>query len=159
MRMGNIIGGSNSGARQNAAAIPKGSGSRAVRLCGQTGSSAPGVHLTRLALCALSLLCSNYGALGVKRTLTRYDDLVGLSITRISADDMLRKHWHVVRSPRLLVVYAAMNGPEFAERLANHHPDQNNISFPERGDFLSAERIHAGTVSFSLRKSARAISA
>ena len=52
-----------------------------------------------------------------------------------------------------------MNRPEFAKRLANNHPYQNNVTFPERGDFLLAERVHAGTASFSLRKSARAISA
>jgi len=52
-----------------------------------------------------------------------------------------------------------MDRPEFAGRLANDHPDIDDIPFPERGDILLAERIHAGAVSFSLRKSARAISA
>jgi hypothetical protein len=52
-----------------------------------------------------------------------------------------------------------MNSAVFAERLAHNHSHQDNIPFLERRDFLSAERGHAGTASFSLRKSARAISA
>jgi len=86
-------------------------------------------------------------------------DLLWLSFARISPDDMFRKYWHVVRSPRLLAEYSTMNRPEFAKRLANNHPNQNNVPFPERGDFLLAERIHAGAASFSLRKSARVIDA
>jgi hypothetical protein len=54
-----------------------------------------------------------------------------------------------------------MNRPELAKRFAHLHPNVDDIPFLERSDFLSAERIHAGTgaFSFSLRKSARAISA
>jgi hypothetical protein len=55
----------------------------------------------------------------------------------------------------------AQDGPEIAERLPHLHPNINDVSFPERSNLLPAERIHAGTAafSFSLRKSARAISA
>ena len=48
-----------------------------------------------------------------------------------------------------------MHCPELAKRLAHHHPDENDVSLPERCDFLLAQRVHAGTISFSLRKSAR----
>ncbi len=71
-------------------------------------------------------------------------DLLELSFACIHPDDMLRKHRHVVRPPRLLVVDPTMNGPMLAERLAHHHPHQNNVPFPERRDFLSAERVHVG---------------
>jgi len=36
---------------------------------------------------------------------------------------------------------------------ANDHPEHRRHPLPERGDILLAERIHAGAVSFSLRKS------
>jgi hypothetical protein len=78
---------------------------------------------------------------------------------RLSSDDMLRKHRYVVRTPGHLIVDPTMNRPVFAERLAHHHPYEDHVPFPKRRDFLSAERVRAGTVSFSLRKSARAISA
>ena len=45
-----------------------------------------------------------------------------------------------MRSPRLLIVDPAVNGPVFAERLANHHPDINDVPFPKRRDFLPSER-------------------
>jgi hypothetical protein len=41
-----------------------------------------------------------------------------------------------------------MNRPELAKRFAHLHPNQDDIPFLERGDFLSAERIHAGTGAF-----------
>jgi hypothetical protein len=112
-----------------------------------------------LARRAISLLCSNYGAFGVKRTSPHDAISFWPGFARVFPNDVFRKDRHVVRSPRLLAVYSAMDRPEFAERLANDHPDIDDIPFPERGDILLAERIHAGAVSFSLRKSARAINA
>jgi hypothetical protein len=64
-----------------------------------------------------------------------------------------------MRSPRFFAVDLAMNRTEFPERFANFHPDVNDVPFAERGDFLLAQGVHAGAASFSLRKSARAISA
>jgi hypothetical protein len=70
-------------------------------------------------------------------------------ILRHSTDDVIRKNRHVMRSPCRFIVDSAMNRAVFAERLANHHPNQNNIPLLERGDVPSAERLHAGTASFS----------
>jgi len=55
----------------------------------------------------------------------------------------------------------ALDRTELAKRFANFHPNVDDVPFPERGDFLQAERVHTGTAAFafSLRKSARAISA
>jgi hypothetical protein len=52
-----------------------------------------------------------------------------------------------MRSRGFLAEYPAMESPEFAERLSNHHPNINNVPLPERGDFLLTERVHAGIAS------------
>jgi len=90
-------------------------------------------------------------------------DFLGCSFACISGDDMFRKHRHIVPGA-FLIGDPAINRPELAERLANFHPNINNVPLPKRGDVLLAERSHAGTASLSLRslswrKSARAINA
>jgi hypothetical protein len=86
---------------------------------------------------------------GIEADIDSQRDLVGFGFARIFPNYVFRKNRHVVRSPRLLAVYPAMDCVEIAERLANDHPDIDDIPFPERGDIFLAERIHAGAVSFS----------
>src|SRR5260370_16493559 len=57
-------------------------------------------------------------------------DLVWPGFARVFPNDVFRKDRHVVRSPRLLAVYSAMDRPEFAERLPNHHPDIDTTPLP-----------------------------
>src|SRR5258707_11288824 len=69
-------------------------------------------------------------------------DLVGPGFARVFPNDVFRKNRHVVRSPRLLAVYSAMDRPEFAERLANDPPALNDIPFPAPSDLPLAARVH-----------------
>src|SRR4030081_4115055 len=63
-------------------------------------------------------------------------DLVWPGFARVFPNDVFRKDRHVVRSPRLLAVYPAMDCPEFAERLSDEHPAKRDNPLPAARDNL-----------------------